>query len=74
MSLGWTLPKSVAQTVRASNATLTLTARNLAMWTPFTSWDPEVNTASGVAGDGPNYNFVQPGQPRTFLLRLNVQF
>ncbi len=74
MSLAWTLPKSVVQAFRGSIATLTLTGRNLAMWKTFGSWDPEINTASGVAGDGPNYNFVQPGQPRTFLLRLNVQF
>jgi hypothetical protein len=60
--------------LRASGGTVTLTARNLALWTDFTGWDPETNTAAGVAGDGPNYNFVQPGQPRTFLLRLNLQF
>lgn len=74
MSVAWTLPKSFSQAFRSSSATLTLTGRNLAMWKSFGSWDPEINTASGVAGDGPNYNFVQPGQPRTFLLRLNVQF
>ena len=74
LSLGWTLPRSLVRAFRGAAGTLTLTARNLAMWKSFGSWDPEINTAAGVAGDGPNYNFVQPGQPRTFLLRLNVQF
>ncbi|MGE3615359.1 MAG: SusC/RagA family TonB-linked outer membrane protein [Gemmatimonadales bacterium] len=74
LSLGWTLPKQALNFFRAANGTLTLTARNLKLWTGFTSWDPEINTAAGTNGDGPNYNFVQPGQPRTFLLRLNLQF
>jgi hypothetical protein len=57
--------------VRASQASLVLTARNLVTWTDFNSWDPENNTSGS---DGPNYNFVQLAQPRVYAVRLNLAF
>jgi TonB-linked SusC/RagA family outer membrane protein len=76
VSLGWTLPRRFANAVGSTAATVTLTGRNLWLLTSkdFTGWDPETNTTAGLFGDGPAYNFVQPGQPRTLLVRLNLQF
>ena len=67
----YSLPTSWLGRVGASNATIVLTARNLATWTDFNSWDPENNTSGS---DGPNYNFVQLAQPRVYLFRLNLGF
>ncbi len=54
---------------------MTLTGRNLAIWKKeFTSWDPEISTPSGLAGDAAAYNFVQLAQPRMFTLRVNFGF
>jgi TonB-linked SusC/RagA family outer membrane protein len=71
ISATYTLPTSWLSRVRASSATIVLTARNLATWTDFNSWDPENNTSGS---DGPNYNFVQLAQPRVYLVRLNFGF
>ncbi|MBC7897874.1 MAG: SusC/RagA family TonB-linked outer membrane protein [Cytophagaceae bacterium] len=71
LSVQVTLPRSVQRLLRTSNGTAQVTGRNLAIWTDFTSWDPENNT-SGT--DGPNYNFVQQAQPRQFMVRLNLTY
>jgi TonB-linked SusC/RagA family outer membrane protein len=74
-NIGLKLPPKWASMIGASSGTLTLTGRNLALYLPhFNGWDPEINTAAGVAGDGPNYNFVQPGQPRYFTFRVNLVY
>ena len=66
-------PAAWAQRLGARSASLILTGRNLYTYTNFTSWDPEVNT-SGASTDGPNYNFVQAGQLRAFMLRVNLGY
>ena len=66
-------PAAWAQRIGARSASLILTGRNLYTYTNFTSWDPEVNT-SGASTDGPNYNFVQAGQLRAFMLRVNLGY
>lgn len=70
-SVQWTLPRTALKLLKSTNATLQVTGRNLAIWTDFTSWDPE-NVTSG--SDGPNYNFVQQAQPRQFMMRLNLNY
>ena len=66
-------PSTWADRIGARTASIILTGRNLYTFTNFTSWDPEVNT-SGASTDGPNYNFVQAGQLRTFMLRVNLGY
>jgi TonB-linked SusC/RagA family outer membrane protein len=74
-NIAWTVPNKFARAIRASAATVTLTGRNLLLWLPnFSGWDSEINTAAGVSGDGPNYNFVQPGQPRFVTLRVQLSY
>jgi hypothetical protein len=44
----------------------------MGLWTKeFTGWDPE-NLTQGQ--DANPYNFVQQGQPRTFLIRFNLGY
>ncbi len=75
-NVSWTLPRGVSRAFRASNAMVTVTGRNL--WLHFLKgfggWDSEINTVAGVAGDGPAYNFVQPGQSRYVSVRLQLTF
>ncbi|MFN0178607.1 MAG: SusC/RagA family TonB-linked outer membrane protein [Gemmatimonadales bacterium] len=74
-NIAWTLPTKLARAIGASTGSLTLTGRNLLHYLPnFGGWDSEISTAAGVAGDGPNYNFVQPGQPRFFTFRVNLSY
>ncbi len=53
---------------------MTLTGRNIALFTDFPGYDPEITTQSGQVGDATPYNFVQQGQNRTFILRINLGF
>lgn len=71
LSATYVLPPRLLSRVRVGSASLVLTARNVATWTSFNSWDPENNTPGA---DGPNYNFVQLAQPRVFLMRVNLGF
>jgi TonB-linked SusC/RagA family outer membrane protein len=74
LSVSYTLPRSLTKWMGASGGTVTATGRNLALFTGYRGWDPEGNTLGGTSPDGPVYNFWQPGQPRSFLFRLNLTF
>ena len=74
LSLTYDLPPSWVKFLRGRSAAVTLTGRNLALWTDFTSWDPELSTPAGLTGDASPYNFVQEGQPRSFIIRINLGF
>jgi outer membrane receptor protein involved in Fe transport len=74
LSLVYALPHTVTRWIGASAGNVTLSGRNLVLITGYRGWDPEGNTPGGVTPDGPAYNFWQPGQPRSFLLRLNLSF
>jgi len=75
MSLSYDLPGKWSNAIRAAHTTVTLTGHNLWLYAPhINTWDPESNTAAGTSQDGPNYNFVQPGQTRSVTLRINLTF
>jgi hypothetical protein len=62
---------------RAENASLSLGARNLAIWTKFTGEDPEANYNAGTnVGLGGNVqNNIASSSPRTYYTaRLNLFF
>ena len=74
VSISYTLPPSFTGWLGPKATTVTVTGRNLLLFTGFRGWDPEGSTLAGTTPDGPVYNFWQPGQPRSFLLRLNFSF
>jgi len=75
LALSYDLPAKWAHAIRAGRANVTLLGRNLWLYAPnINTWDPESNTAAGTSQDGPNYNFVQPGQTRSVALRINLSF
>jgi TonB-linked SusC/RagA family outer membrane protein len=69
------MPSALAARIRARDANLTLSGRNLHKWTKYTGVDPESNFASGQTGvtDAPRDFITQP--PRTyFTARLNLHY
>jgi TonB-linked SusC/RagA family outer membrane protein len=71
------VPTRYLRTVRAENASLSLGARNLHVWTKFTGQDPEANynagTSTGLGGN--NQSNLASSSPRSYYtLRLNLFF
>jgi hypothetical protein len=68
------LPDWIPARLRARTATLSLAGRNLALFTNYSGYDPEVNPSTGIAGiEGFSDNPTAP-QSRYWLLRLNLGF
>jgi hypothetical protein len=76
----WTVPDMFAQQLRARDASLTFTARNLHVWTSYKGTDPESNFASSInPANSTNNGNVQTdllttAPPSYFTLRLNLHF
>lgn len=68
VSATWTLPESWASQIRARDASLTLSGRNLHVWTKFTGPDPEANFSTGDVQD----NLLTTAPRSYFTLRLNL--
>jgi hypothetical protein len=64
-------PRVFTRATGASDATFTLSGRNLHLWTNWKGGDPEVNIATG--GDN-SYTFPTPPQARYWLARLNLSY
>jgi len=72
LSLSYTLPLKWAQAFRATSATLTLAGQNLALWTKYEGYDPEV-VSNALALYNRDDFFTQP-PVRRYVLRVNVTF
>ena len=72
ISLSYTLGTDVANLFRAQRATLTVGARNLALWTDYLGADPEVISAAGASFS--RTDFLTLPNPRRFIARVNVTF
>lgn len=73
LSVTWTIPKSFARELRASDASLTFAGRNLHTWTNFPGLDPEASFQGGTRGAGQWSQAVLP-QLRQFITTLNLSF
>jgi hypothetical protein len=67
------LPEALATRVRARNANLVFSARNLKTWTNYRGTDPESDFGVGEGGDSPS-EFQTFAQPTYFVFRLNFGF
>jgi TonB-dependent starch-binding outer membrane protein SusC len=79
LSLSYTIPQNMAQMFKASSATVTVSGRNLGLWTDYLGADPEVLWGiSGAATSGAvgsiREDFLTLPQPRRWLARVNVTF
>ena len=67
-----TAPRSLAQRMRAEGVRLTIAGRNLATWTDYTGFDPEVNSTPQNLFSQSDFFTIPP--LRVFSTRLTVQF
>lgn len=81
VQIGYTLPAELCKKYFVSNLRIYVMANNLALWTKYPGWDPEVVRAAGK-GDGAyqsnNISFNSPylatPQARTYQVGLTVTF
>jgi TonB-linked SusC/RagA family outer membrane protein len=76
VNLGYTLPNKLLTKTPLKNVRLSVTGRNLALWTKVKHVDPETFT-SGNNGAGLIPGVTKPGgipSARTYSLNLNIQF
>jgi TonB-linked SusC/RagA family outer membrane protein len=66
----FTLPQNLASRAHARDMSLTLSARNLKLWTNFTGGDPEQNYSTGDVQS----TFATTQPPRYFIARLNLHY
>ncbi|MBL7818041.1 MAG: TonB-dependent receptor [Saprospiraceae bacterium] len=74
LTLSYNLPKSLIQKANMSNCRVFVTGLNLATFTKYVGWDPEVNADDIVTNIAQGYDFYTAPQPKTLLFGLNVAF
>ena len=70
VSAAWTVPNVVATRIRAHDAQLVFSARNLHTWTGFTGFDPEANYSTTDV----QTTFGGMAPPTYFIVRLNLHY
>jgi TonB-linked SusC/RagA family outer membrane protein len=73
VSAQYTLPQTLAASLRARSASLTFSVRNVAKWTRYRGVDPEADFTATGGGDAPS-DFQSFGAPTYYILRLNLGF
>ena len=72
VSAAWTLPDVVNRRIRARDAQIVLSARNLHVWTSYTGVDPEANYTQG---NGDIQTTFSTTAPRTYyIIRANLHY
>jgi outer membrane receptor protein involved in Fe transport len=80
INLTYTAPSSLAAKVGANDLAITLSGRNLFLWTPYEGTDPEINAIGRTEGGGRDSNFLDAvdafGYPlaRRFALQVRLGF
>lgn len=72
VSLGYTLPQSVISKFKLQSCRVYLSGQNLATFTKYPLWDPEVNADSFDSNISKGNDFYTPPQPRTILFGINI--
>jgi TonB-linked SusC/RagA family outer membrane protein len=82
VTLGYTLPADLVKRGYLQSVRIYITAQNLATFTKYTGYDPEVNTfglGNGIGGTSSGnialgHDFYTPPLPKTFLIGANLGF
>ena len=74
VSVTFTAPELFARRLRMAGLSLTLGAQNLATWTDYTGFDPEVQQGANAANTFTSVDFFSQAPVRRFNTRLNVTF
>jgi TonB-linked SusC/RagA family outer membrane protein len=73
ITLGYNLPKSIASKIHSSQIKVYVSAANLATWTKYTGFDPEVSrNEQSTLGQGIDYS-IYPSS-KSFLAGLSISF
>ena len=80
LSLTYRASPELASRVGASSLSITLSGRNLALWTPYTGSDPEITYGGRQPGGGVEANFNDSNDsfgmpiPRRYGIRFNIGY
>jgi TonB-linked SusC/RagA family outer membrane protein len=72
VTLGWRLPASLARQMRADNARLYVSGRNLVTWTRYTGYNPDVSSAGANANLNLGVDFYAYPLARTWTVGINA--
>ncbi len=72
VSMTWVVPASAARIFRSGGLSLTLSGRNLGLWSDYTGFDPEVISNTGANFTTTDFLTNPPG--RSYTLRVNFNF
>jgi TonB-linked SusC/RagA family outer membrane protein len=74
VTLSYNVPKNVVNKLNMTNARVFVSGQNLATFTKYKGWDPEVNADDIVTNIAQGYDFYTAPQPRTITFGVNVGF
>jgi TonB-linked SusC/RagA family outer membrane protein len=74
LSATYQLPSFMYGALRARNAAITLSARNVAKWTKYRGVDPENDFTAANAGSNNPADFQTFGAPTYFIFRFNLGY
>ncbi len=77
LTIGYTFPSDVVQSLGLERLRLYATANNLFTWTNYPGWDPEIQRdqyAAQGANLGASVTYLTPPQARVFMVGISVGF
>lgn len=74
VTLSYNVPKNYVNKLQMTSARIFVTGQNLATFTKYKGWDPEVNADDIVSNIAQGYDFYTAPQPRTITFGVNVGF
>ncbi|WP_234364067.1 SusC/RagA family TonB-linked outer membrane protein [Lunatibacter salilacus] len=74
LMLGYNLPAPILSKYKVARARLFFSGQNLLVFSPYTGYDPEVNTFEGAGQLPQGLDFFPFARPRTFSAGINLAF
>jgi TonB-linked SusC/RagA family outer membrane protein len=74
LTFGYTLQKQLVQKMKIENLRVYISVLNLATFTNYPYWDPEVNWDDADSNISKGNDFYTPPQPKTILFGININF
>jgi hypothetical protein len=74
LTVSYDVPGKYAKMARADHATLSLSGRNLALWTSYPGFEPEAMFLGGSRGGNASWEQTTLPQLRTWMVTLNLGF
>jgi TonB-linked SusC/RagA family outer membrane protein len=72
--LGYNFPKALLEKIKLRSLRVYAQATNLATWTKYKGWDPELNSDAFSGNITQNYDFYAAPQAKTITFGINVGF